>query len=327
MASISTLIRRLRARSPLVPRTTRDALLAEHEELKGRTGDGSERFGDDEAFLTFAPPGHFYSPIPPLEEAAGHARDVFAELPVSLPGIELRTEAQLGLAAELAPLVADFSPPATAVAGHRYFAENPAYGAGDARVLQAILRHRRPKRVVEIGSGYSSALILDVVDEHLRGDVEVTFIEPYDQLLRSLLRTEDLDRVELVSAPIQDVDPVRFELLEAGDVVFIDSTHVVRTGGDVTRDVFEILPRLRPGVAVHFHDLFYPFDYPEAWIREGRAWSESYLLRAFLTYNQAFEIMLFPHQLLMTARDRLTTVWPSVAHDGSGASLWLQRVR
>lgn len=340
MDSMSTLIRSLRARSPLVRRSTADRYRADclelERQLEGAGVEGPaarqrlEMLHDPGVapFLTFAPPGHFYSPIPPLEEAARHVRAVFADPPDSLPGIDGRLEAQFAFASELAPLRSDFDPPRSPQASGRYFTDNPAFGPGDARTLQAMLRHLRPKRIVEIGSGYSSALMLDVADEHLDDAVEITFIEPFDELLSSLLRPEDLDRVDLVAEPVQDVDPARFEALEAGDVVFIDSTHVVRAGSDVTSDVFEVLPRLRPGVAVHFHDMFYPFEYPEAWIREGRVWTEAYLLRAFLAYNDAFEIMLFPHQLLLDDRDRLTTLWPSVAADGGvGASLWLRRVR
>lgn len=326
MSALADLLRRVRAKSPLVPRSTRDRLRDDFEDLSRRHHqDLFDRFGAESPFLTFAPPGHFYSALPPMGEARAHARAVFGDVPTSLPGIDGRIEEQLGFAAELAGLHADFSPPAHHEPPGRYYRENPAYGIGDARVLQAVLRHLRPKRVIEVGSGHSSALTLDVVEHHLGGDVDVTFIEPYPELLRSVLRDDDHDRVEIVVEAVQDVDLDRFDELEAGDVAFFDTTHVVRPGSDVNRDVFDVLPRLRPGVAVHFHDVFYPFEYPESWIIEGRAWTETYLLRAFLAYNRAFEIMLFPHQLAVLAGDRLREVWPASA-EGTGASLWLRRV-
>ena len=325
MAALSKLIRDLRSRFPLVPRSSRDGLLRDYDELQRCQAEASGAFEDSQVFFDFAPPGHFYSPIPPIDEAVEHAVSVYESIPTDLPGIDLRVDEQLELAAELTTVHQDFDPPSDQVSDRRYFADNPAFGIGDARLLQALMRHLRPKRIVEIGSGYSSALMLDVVDEHFDDEIEITFIEPYQELLRSLLRPDDLDRVEFVSDPVQQVEPSRYEALESGDVLFVDSTHVVRVGGDVTHDVFEVLPRLRPGVVVHFHDVFYPFDYSAHWIREGRLWTEAYLLRAFLQHNDAFEIMIFPHQLQLTALDRLQEVWPT-APEGVG-SLWLRRVR
>lgn len=338
-----SLLARIRRRLPVVPRRTRDEVVAEHTRLMEEHADLQRRYdelgGNDlvlreriahytdpsvAPFLIFAPPGHFYSPIPPLDEAVERARRVFADPPATLPGIDLRLEAQLALAEELAPLQADFDPPDQPVPGRRYHTDNPSYGPADARVLQALLRHLRPDRVIEIGSGHSTALMLDVADEHLDG-LELTCIEPFDAVLRSVLRPEDAGRVEIVAAPVQEVDLDRFDRLAAGDLLFIDSTHVVRAGSDVAREVFEILPRLRPGVVVHFHDLFYPFDYPAPWVAEGRAWSEAYLLRAFLEHNDRFEILLFPHYLRTVAPDRLRALWPHAPT--GGGSLWLRRVR
>lgn len=336
MAMMSDLLARLKARSPLVPRSSRDALEAEHAELRRAfdavgLGDAQNRhwlahFQDAQVapFLTFAPPGHFYSPIPLLDDAVAHVTAVFDEPAQTIPGIDLRLEAQLELVDELAPLHADFDPPAEPTDGRRYFADNPAFGFGDAAIFQALLRHRPPERIIEVGSGYSSALLLDVIDDHFEHRPQVTFIEPFDELLMSVLRPGDLDQVTIVDQGVQHVDPARFEELEAGDVLFIDSTHVVRAGSDVVTDVFEVLPRLAPGVVVHFHDMFHPFEYPAAWIREGRVWTEAYLLRAFLQYNDAFEIMLFPHQLRVLAFDRLQAAWPAIDR-GTGASLWLRR--
>jgi predicted O-methyltransferase YrrM len=336
MALMSDLLARLRARSPVVPRSSRDAVEAECAELRSAfdavgLGDAQTRhwlahFQDAQVapFLTFAPPGHFYSPIPPLDEAVAHVTAVFDEPAQTIPGIDLRLDDQLALAEELAPFHADFDPPADRTDGRRYHTDNPAYGFGDAAIFQALLRHRPPKRIIEVGSGYSSALLLDVIDDHLDASTEVTFIEPFDELLMSVLRPEDLDRVTIVDQGVQQVDLARFEELEADDVLFIDSTHVVRAGSDVLTDVFDVLPRLAPGVVVHFHDMFHPFEYPAAWIREGRVWTEAYLLRAFLQYNDAFEIMLFPHQLRVLAFDRLRAAWPAIDR-GTGASLWLRR--
>ena len=105
--------------------------------------------------------------------------------------------------------------------------------------------------------------------------MKTTFIDPYPERLLGLLRPEDHDRAEIRVEPVQAVDLAVFDVLGPGDVLFIDSTHVARTGGDVVHDVFTILPRLASGVRVHFHDMFYPFEYPAAWVFEGRAWNEA----------------------------------------------------
>ncbi len=93
-----------------------------------------------------------------------------------------------------------------------------------------------------------------------------------------------------------------FQSLNSGDVLFVDSTHVTKLGSDVNRIFFEILPALASGVIVHFHDIFYPFEYPRAWVREGRGWNETYLLRAFLEYNEAYEVLLWAHMLGIEGR-------------------------
>jgi hypothetical protein len=156
--------------------------------------------------------------------------------------------------------------------------------------------------------------------------VEVVFVEPYTELLRGLLRPGDESRVTIHETAVQDVALEVFESLGAGDVLFVDSTHVVKAGSDVNHLYFEIFPRLAPGVWVHVHDIFFPFEYPQEWILEGRAWHEAYLLRAMLTGNDAFEIRWF--QSLMWARHRqlLEGRLPAMGKN-PGGNIWLQKVR
>jgi hypothetical protein len=114
---------------------------------------------------------------------------------------------------------------------------------------------------------------------------------------------------------LQDVPLSTFQLLDSGDVLFVDSTHVAKLGSDVNRILFEILPALASGVVVHFHDVFYPFEYPKNWVREGRGWNETYVLRAFLEYNEAFEILLWGHMLRTLGH-----------YAGTGGSIWLRKL-
>jgi hypothetical protein len=131
--------------------------------------------------------------------------------------------------------------------------------------------------------------------------------------------------VAIHEQPVQDVPLALFDRLGEGDVLFLDLTHVVRPGSDVNHVILEVLPRLRPGVWVHVHDIFFPFEYPPAWVEEGRAWQETYLLRAFLAFNQAFEIRWFQTFLWARHRAVLERCVPWTARN-TGGNIWLQRV-
>jgi hypothetical protein len=131
--------------------------------------------------------------------------------------------------------------------------------------------------------------------------------------------------VTILGAAVQDVDDSVFTRLGADDVLFIDSTHVVKAGSDVNHLCFEVLPLLAPGVVVHVHDVFHLFEYPAHWVHEGRAWQEVYVLHAFLMYNHAFEILWFQHLMWMRHRKSIEAKVPGVARN-PGGNLWLRRV-
>ncbi|HET8797391.1 MAG TPA: class I SAM-dependent methyltransferase [Thermoanaerobaculia bacterium] len=240
-------------------------------------------------FLGAYLPGTFYSPLPGEDDIPAAVDRTRREI----PGIDLREEAQLALLDELARWHTDLPFRADPQPGLRYHFDNEYYPFCDAVVLFGILRHFRPRRVVEIGSGFSSALMLDTRERFLDPSTHLTFIEPYPERLESLLRAEDRGRCELQVKKVQDVELSLFERLEAGDILFVDSSHVVKLGSDVAWIVFEILPRLARGVILHFHDIPWPFEYPLQWIRAGRAWNEAYFLRAFLQDNHRFRILFF----------------------------------
>ena len=217
---------------------------------------------DHEEFVrlygTWVPVGHFYSPYADVEEVERRAPAIFAS-PDTLPGIDLRVDEQLALLEQLAELGADLQFPAEPGPQHRYHFDNPSYAWGDGTVMHTMLRHIGPSRIVEIGSGHSSAMILDTVDGWLDTpdrQVDVCFVEPYPDLLHQLLRDGDRERVTIEPQPVQDVDLAVFDRLQAGDVLVIDSTHVVKAGSDVNHLFFRVLPRLAPGVWVHVHDIF-----------------------------------------------------------------------
>ena len=273
---------------------------------------------------TWVPPGHFYSPIPPIEDLQRRSDSIFGPPARSLPGIDLNEPGQLGLLREIARFYPELPFPVTRTPPRRYFFENPMYLYSDAICLYGMLRLLRPRRVIEVGSGYSSAAILDTNDLFLEGRIRLTCIEPDPAILRTLLLPGDQDRVEILEIPVQDAPLDCFTALQPGDILFIDSTHIVRTGGDVNDLLFRILPALASGVYVHFHDVFYPFEYPRQWVFEGRAWNEDYALRAFLQYNAAFEIVLF-NTFLETFHEPFFAQQMPLCLKNRGGSLWLRK--
>jgi hypothetical protein len=275
------------------------------------------------------PPGHFYSPEVDWAEVQKRRAQIF-DPEREVPGIDFRLEEQVRLVESFAafyeeqPFPCEAQDPPQAYPHTRYHFENPAYSYTDAIFLYCMLRHLRPKRLIEIGSGYSSCVTLDTNELFLEGRLRSTFVDPYPELLRSLLRPEDAQKIEIVPSQVQDLPLQRFQELEANDVLLIDSTHVSKTGSDVNHLVCEVLPRLKPGVHVHFHDIFYPFEYPESWLEEGRSWNEAYLLKAFLQFNPTFEIVLMS-SLMHLRHPELMRRFPLTLRN-HGGNLWIRRL-
>ena len=233
----------------------------------------------------WVPDGHFYSPI---ASAADTERSLATEPPTDVRDIDLDLDAQVALVDQL-----DLRRPDE----NRWIEDNPMFSATDAGLLRAMLLHLRPKRVVEVGSGFSTALMLDVADDEMP-DLEIVCIEPYADRLRSRLRAADTDRLRLIESKVEElpIDEV-VSLVRPGDMLFIDSTHVVKVGSDACYLYFEILPRLPVGAIVQIHDMFWPFEYPAEWRQQRRGWAELYLLRAFLMNNDSWEVLLFGSQV------------------------------
>ena len=275
--------------------------------------------------LRYVPPGHFYSPIPNLDEVRENESAIFGSAPEIIAGIDLAEISQLQLLDEFKTYYAELPFAAHKTPELRYFFENPSYSYSDAIILYCMIRHAQPKRIVEIGSGHSSCVTLDTNERFFSGRIKTTFIEPYPELLLSLIKPADQESIRLIPNKLQDVDAEVFQSLEANDILFVDSTHVCRTHSDVNRILFEILPSLKSGVYVHFHDIFYPFEYPKKWVYEGRAWNEAYALRAFLQFNNAFRIVFFNTYLEHFHRPLFEAHLP-LCLKNPGGSLWLQRL-
>jgi predicted O-methyltransferase YrrM len=271
------------------------------------------------------PPGHYYSPIvdphDPHAMRAGHGR-LSAPPPM---GIDLNLSDMQELLRRLAVHHRLWDFPQYAHQSHRYYWDNPFFGCHDASIYFGMLLKSRPRRVVEIGTGFSSGLLLDVRERFLDGDVYLTFIDPSFERFRGLADVSALSAVRLLECQVQDTPFDVFRQLEAGDILFIDSSHVLKTGSDVNYCLFEVLPRLAPGVLIHVHDILYPFEYPESWIvDERRSWNEAYALRAFLQYNSAFEIVYWNNFVYHKSGDLLRELIP-LCMENEGGSIWLRR--
>lgn len=301
----------------------RDALHHEKMEALRRCAALEEELAPFRAVRFYVPPGHFYSPVPSTAEIGKNRPRPPAQRPPPA-GIALREREQMALVESFQAFYDEMPFQAGRTEGLRYYFENPAYSYSDAIFLHCMIRHARPRRIVEVGSGYSSCLMLDTNERSFGGAIDLTFIEPYPDLLLSLLRDGDRQRVRLVSSGLQDADMALFTGLQENDILFIDSTHVGKIGSDVNHALFNILPHLAPGVLVHVHDIFDGFEYPPDWIEQNRAWNEIYLLRAFLTFNPAFEIVVFNTFLENRHRAWFEAHMP-LCLKNPGGSIWLRR--
>jgi hypothetical protein len=271
-------------------------------------------------------PVHFYSPIPDV----GSLGDDLWAASSEVPGLDFNDATQLDLLINQFPAFRseyDRFPHEATDRPEEFFFDNGQFGGTDALALYCMVRYLRPQTVIEIGSGYSTRLSLAAIRANRFG--RVLCVEPYpddafDPLRGSLLRT-GAPELELIEERVEHLGVGLFQDLVAGDVLFIDSSHVARIGSDVNFLFFEVLPRLAPGVAVHVHDVFLQGEYPRSWVvEEHRFWNEAYLLRAFLTFNTEFEVLLANHYLGQKYPERLRETFPNAPWWGGG-SFWIQR--
>lgn len=287
-------------------------------------------------FLHKYPIGHPASPIPDMKEVQKRAKTIFRADITEIPGVNLNTNAQLALLTSLAEYRKEMPLQEEAREGFRYNFNNFFFTGTDAILLYSLLRHYRPKRVVEIGSGFSSAVMLDTREAFPEIGTEFTFIEPYPQRLNALIKDDDKKSCIIIEEFMQDVDISHFTDLRENDMIFVDTSHQMKVGSEVLYLFFEIMPRLKPGVLIHFHDVFWPFEYPQEWIEVGRSWNESYGLRTFLQYNDCFEILFFNSYLGNVHKNIVKEKMPFGDNDAvynkgaggnfyAGGSLWLRK--
>lgn len=260
-------------------------------------------------------PVHFYEPIP-------DTRTLPASLwePRDAVGVEMNEARQLEFLSICTQYKSEYEAfPRTKPDKLGFWTANPAFGSIDAEILYCMVRHFRPNRVIEIGSGYSTFVTAAALKKN--GTGELTCIEPYPDAERL-----DASGVHLIQQRVQDVPLDIFTALERNDILFIDSSHVVCCGSDVQFEFFEIIPRLKPGVIVHFHDIFLPDEYPRSWImKTHHFWNEQYILQAFLMYNRLFEVMWGSHFMRSKHSQELGRTFSAYRQEIDSGSFWIRR--
>jgi len=273
-----------------------------------------ELFLDWERHGFHVTPVHFYEPIPDTRSLP----ETLWSQPSELVGIDMNDSVQLDLLRNHFPKFRDEYEnfPAEPPPGQR----RPFRGT-DALVAYCMVRHFQPRLIIEVGSGFSSLVLAQAAAENKSSTL--ICIDPFPG---ELLRNDSIPALQsLIEKKVQDLDVEFFSQLDAGDILFIDSSHTVKIGGDVNYLFLEVLPRLKPGVIVHVHDIFLPFEYRRRWVlNECRFWTEQYLLQAFLTFNSEFEVLLANYYLSRYHKEHLQAVFPSLPR-WIGGSFWMRR--
>jgi predicted O-methyltransferase YrrM len=258
-------------------------------------------------------PKNYYSPIPDLDALPADVFDRRSEL----RGIHFDLDEQVAwIEQHLAATMREFAPPDELV-------DNGSYGRVGADLLHGVVRGLQPRRIVELGSGYSTLLMAAAVERNRADGVETELrtFDPYPSVARPGL--PGLASLEAMRA--QDVPLDVFTGLGAGDVLFVDTTHTVKLDSDVNRIVLDVLPALAPGVLVHVHDIFLPYEYPRQWPEEsGFHWAEQYLLQAFLAGNAGFEVLAATFALCRDRPDAMARLAPTWRPGAEASAFWIK---
>ena len=294
-----------------------DKVFDENKKLKLEGGEEST-FGH--------PKGHYYSPVHSAHDLKNFTqvsernRKKFAD---SIPGFSEKR--MINEFNGIKPYFKEFNFPKVDNGKNRFYVNNVSLSLMDSLCIFSVIRRYKPKRIVEIGSGFSSGLMMEINEKYFKNQIDITYIEPYPYLLHQRMRKDDAKRYEVISSGVQEVSLDIFKKLKKDDILFIDSTHVSKFNSDVNYEIFDILPVLAKGVIIHFHDTFDGFEYPLHWLEMGWAWNEDYMLRAFLTNNNEYEIMLLTDYLSHHQPELLTKAYPK-NNILNGGSLWMRKV-
>lgn len=251
-------------------------------------------------------PIHYYEPLPDFRSITAEQisrRRNFA-------GIDFNWDEQITLLGELARYQTEFS-------NLDFDFGNDFFSGFDAAVYYSLIRRLQPQRIIEIGGGYSTQIAAKALAQNGKG--RLTCIEPYPEARLPATDTS----VEIIRKRVEEIDVDFFTALDADDILFIDSSHAVKFGSDVCYEFLEVLPRLKPGVWIHVHDIFFPHDYPAEWLLNRRlALNEQYLLEAFLTFNNNFATQLANNWICLDHPELAARLWSNKG----ASSFWMKRV-
>jgi Methyltransferase domain len=264
-------------------------------------------------------PVHFYQPIPDTQSL----RETLWDRPSELVGIDMNDAMQLDLLRNYFPKFRheyDQFPVEPTGEPSRFHLNNGLFDGTDALVAYCMIRHFQPRLIIEVGSGFSSLVAAEAIAKNKNS--ALICIEPFPP---DFLRQGFPGLHSLIEKKVEDIDLEFFSQLESGDILFIDSSHTVKIGGDVNYLFLKVLPRLKPGVIVHVHDIFLPFDYRRDWVIEQRRfWTEQYLLQAFLTFNSQFEVLMANAYLNHYQGEDLKATFPNLP-SWIGGSFWMRQ--
>jgi Methyltransferase domain len=263
-------------------------------------------------------PARFNQPIPDIQSLP----ETLWGRPSELVGIHMNEVAQLNLLRSFSKFRDEYQHFPTGKTGehNQFYLGNRLFDGADALVAYCMIRHFQPRLIIEVGSGFSSLALAQAAEKNKNSGL--ICIEPFP---REFLREGFPGLQSLIEKKVQDIELEFFSQLDPGDILFIDSSHTVKIGGDVNYLFLEVLPRLKPGVIVHVHDIFLPFEYRRDWVLdEFRFWTEQYVLQSFLTFNSEFEVLLANYYLSHYHQEQLKATFPDL-HRWVGGSFWMRR--
>ncbi len=272
-------------------------------------------------------PNHFSMPIPDLSKLKD---DVWQ--PSQLAGVDMNEEQQINLLSTFSSQYKneyDGFPRERTRSPHQYYVHNIWFDSVDGEILYCMVRHFKPKRIFEIGSGNTTYLSAQAVlkNKETGGhQCELIACEPYPN---ETLKNGFPGLSQLVTTEVQKIPLSEFDKLQDDDILFIDSSHVLKAGSDVQYEFLEVLPRLNKGVVIHIHDIFFPEEYPKDWImHEHQFCNEQYLLQAFLAFNDSFEVLWGGNYIHLKYPDKLEAAFGSYKKEGKPPrSFWIRKIK
>lgn len=271
-------------------------------------------------------PNHFYQPIPDTRELPetlwGKDKECY--------GIDFQEQKQLSFLNDIIPkyLKECKFPKQPPCNSHEFYLGNGTFEAVDAEVLHCFIRHFKPGHIIEIGVGFSTLILASAsrLNANEGINTQLRIIDPYPN---STLVDGRHGIDDIVISKVESLSPEYFDVLNENDILFIDSSHVVKIGGDVNYNFFKILPRLKPGVIIHFHDIYLPEEYPRDLAFQHRwFWSEQYLLHAFLMHNSDYEVLFAGNYMRTFHQGVLASIIDSYEYGKTiPASFWIRKIR